>query len=73
MTFLFVRCDECLDVIDQLLAFPTVILQLVYQVLKRTYTSCNRTEWSHFARLEMLVQTPDGRERVERRVVLFLS
>ena len=49
MTFLFDRCDKSLGVVHNLLAFPTIILQLVYWVSKRTYTSQNRTEWSHFA------------------------
>ena len=74
MTFLFERCDKSLDVIDNLLALPTIILQLVYWVSKRTYTSENRTEWSHFA--------TDGRQGVEKKreldselsgCVLFLS
>ena len=64
--FLLERCDKSLDVIYELLAFPTIILQLVYRVLKRTYTSHNRTEWSHFVCLNMLVQTPDGRQGEKR-------
>ena len=49
MTFLVERCDKCIDMIHKLLAFPTIILQLVNWVLKRTYTSHKRTERSHFA------------------------
>ena len=60
--FLFERCDKCPDVIKKLLAFPTIILQLVYWVLKRTYERHNRTEWSHFTPLEIRLQMEGGGE-----------